>query len=191
MDQQSLKHMNQIQHCPLQDSSFFQEYTGIAVPSFVFSLFQRSSSTSGYFLFVGIMGTFNTPLKLSQWKVHHPLLRLKTLLWGTHQMDVTSPREVQRSRTEPLFLIFLPHGSAGRIKALYSLVKDNHIPENWESFCSQEGGGSSQSHKAIPKTATPKFLLVLTGIFSCSHSPCIGLHLKSTPHIECGVKTRI
>lgn len=105
LDQQNLEHMSQIQHSLLQGTSVFQEYMGITFPSFIFSLFQCSSSRSGYLLFVGIMGALKHSFRGFSVENATSSAPFKNRECETHQMDVTCPREVQRSRTEPLFLI--------------------------------------------------------------------------------------
>lgn len=100
--------MSQIQHSPLQDPSVSQEHehTGIVFPCSVFSHLQLSSSTSGYFLFVGIMGALNHSVRAFSVENAASSAPFKNSECETQQMDVTSPREVERSRTEPAFHIF-------------------------------------------------------------------------------------
>lgn len=118
--------------------------------------FQPFSSTGRYFLFVGIMGALIQSFRAFSVENANPLVHLKTGDVDTSDGCDLSRRRAEVKNRSPV-PYFPPHGSTGRIKALYSLVQDNHTQKTGrvsalrrEVFCTKPQSHLQNRHPKIP-----------------------------------------
>lgn len=150
--------MSQIQHSPLQDPSVSQEHehTGIVFPCSVFSHLQLSGSTSGYFLFVGIMGALNHSFRAFSVENAASSAPFKNREWETQQMDVTSPREVKKGQEQSPRSTFSSSWLSWKDKSSLFLSARQSSPRKLGEFLPSGGRGFFTQPQSHPQTSHPK-----------------------------------